>query len=203
MTQARKPIKWPLIEGPIQLDALSEDDFPLLDTFFRRPQDLYYYVPTLVFPRTPAQLRKMMGDWSDYRRFYTFAIRNHGRLAGLLHIDDVDLINGHAEIGIALTDPEARGQGLAARAIRIMVRYAFEELGLVRITARIMDGNVPSQKLFTGLGFVHEGTMRQFVRRSGSHLDMHIYGLLRSDAASLLAAADSGHPAGQDFGRGD
>jgi len=187
MAQTRKQITWPLIEGDTRLDALTEADLPLLDRFFRNPIDLYYYVPTPVFPRTQAQLRKMMADWSDYRRFYTFAIRNGDQLAGMLHMDDVDLVNGHAEIGIALTDPSARGKGLAAQAIRIMLKYAFEELGLVRITARIIDGNEPSRKLFTGLGFVHEGAMRQFVRRGGSHLDMHIYGLLASEWQSGLS----------------
>jgi len=181
MTQTRKQIDWPLIDGDVRLDALTDADLPLLDGFFRRPNDLYYYVPTPVFPRTRAQLRKMMADWSDYRRYYTFAIRSGDLLVGLLHMDDVDQVNGHAEIGIALTDPSARGQGLAGRAIRIMLRYAFEELGLIRITARIIDGNEPSRKLFTGLGFIHEGTMRQFVRRGGSHLDMHVYGLLASE----------------------
>lgn len=201
MSQIKIPAEWPLIDGPILLDALNEADFPMLDGFFRRPQDLYYYVPTPVFPRTAAQLRKMMADWSDYRRNFTFAIRNSGQLAGLLHLDDVDLVNGHAEIGIALTDPAARGRGLAAKAIQVMLRYAFLELGLSRITARIIDGNEPSRKLFNNLGFVHEGTLRQYVLRNGSHLDMHVYGLLRSEWQSLLPTlARSGHSAGQDLG---
>lgn len=201
MSQTKSPIEWPLIDGPIQLDALTEADFPLLDAFFRRPQDLYYYVPTPVFPRTATQLRKMMADWSDNRRNFTFAIRNDGSLSGLLHLDDVDLVNGHAEIGIALTDPSARGRGLSAGAIRVMLRYAFQELGLVRITARIIDGNEPSRKLFTGLGFVHEGTMRHFVLRGGSYLDMHVYGLLRHEWQSFLpATARSGHPSGENLG---
>lgn len=204
MKRFKKQIELPLVGETVYLDALTEDDFRALDSFFRRPQDLYYYIPTPVFPRTAAQLRKMMADWSDFRKNFTFAIRFEDHLAGLLHLDDVDTINGHAEIGIALTDPSMRGRGIAAQAINVMLRYAFLELGLERITARIIDGNEPSKKLFTGLGFVHEGVMRHFVLRGGKYLSMHIYGLIRSDWQSLLPAATlGGHPAGENLGGRD
>ena len=198
MPQSKKKIEWPLTDGTLSLDALLESDLPALEGFFRRPSDLYYYVPTLVFPRTVAQLRKNMTDWSDFRRYYTFAIRQDGVLYGLLHMDDVDWVNGHAEIGIAITEPEARGKGIASKAIRVMLRYAFEELGLNRITARIIDGNLPSMQLFKSLGFVHEGVFRQFVRRGGQFLDLHVYGLLLSDWQSLPIRSDpGGHPTGE------
>lgn len=201
MPQSKKSIEWPLTDGSLILDALQESDLPFLEGFFRRPSDLYYYVPTLVFPRTVAQLRKNMTDWSDFRRYYTFAIRQDGKLYGLLHMDDVDWVNGHAEIGIAITEPQARGKGIASGAIRLMLRYAFEELGLHRITARIIDGNQPSQQLFKSLGFVHEGVIREFVRRGGQFLDLHVYGLLLSDWQSLPARSGSdGHPAGEHLG---
>jgi RimJ/RimL family protein N-acetyltransferase len=204
MPHSSKKIELPLIGDSVILDALSEDDFPSLEGFFRRPQDLYYYVPTPVFPRTAAQLRKMMADWNDLRRNYTFAIRSEGRLVGLLHLDDVDAINGHAEFGIALTEPSARGHGLAAQAIGVMLRYVFLELGLERITARIIDGNEPSIKLFSGLGFVHEGALRHFVLRGGEYLDMHVYGLLRSEWHSFLPmSARSGHTPGNHLRSGD
>ncbi len=204
MPQSKKSITWPLTDGQITLDALAESDLPILQAFFRRPSDLYYYVPTLVFPRTMAQLKKMMADWSDFKRFYTFAIRQDDQLFGLLHMDEVDYVNGHAEIGIAIIEPEARGQGVASRAIRIMLRQAFEEMGLNRITARIIDGNRPSMQLFKHLGFVHEGILRQYVRRGGGFLDLHVYGLLLSDWQSLPALPSStGHSAGQDLGGSD
>lgn len=206
MAKARLPLQLPLTGNRLRLDALQEADLAALDRFFRSSPDLYFYVPTPVFPRTAAQLRKNMADWNDCRQNYTFAIRFRDRLAGLIHLDDVDWVNGRAELGIALTEPEARGKGLAAEAIGLMLAYAFDELRLERITARIIDGNEPSVHLFTGLGFVREGRLRHFVRRGGAFLDMHVFGLLAADWQSLraaAAAASAGEPAGEDLGRPD
>lgn len=203
MAKARLPQDLPLVGRRIRIDALQEADLPLLDGFFRRSEDLYFYVPTPVFPRTAAQLRKNMADWNDCRRNFTFAIRSGDELAGLIHLDDVDLINGNAEIGIAITSPESRGKGLAGEAIRLMLAYAFGELRLERVTARIIDGNEPSMHLFASIGFIHEGQLRHFVRRSGAFLDMHVFGLLASDWQSLGARTAAGEPAGEDLGRPD
>lgn len=203
MAKSRLPQDLPLVGSRIRIDALREDDFAALDGFFRRPEDLYFYVPTPVFPRTAAQLHKNMADWNDCRHNFTFAIRNAGQLAGLVHLDDVDMVNGSAEIGIAITEPAARGQGLAAEAIRLMLAYAFGELRLQRITARIIDGNEPSIKLFTGIGFVHEGRLRSAVRRGGRFLDMHVLGLLASEWLALQMPAAAGKPTGEDLGRSD
>lgn len=198
MARARLPLKLPLTGARISLDALQEADIAALDGFFRRPDQLYFYVPAPVMPRTVAQLRKTMAEWNDCRHNFTFAIRHEGQLAGLVHLDDVDLVNGSAELGIAITEPEARGKGLAAEAIRTMLDYAFGELRLERIMARIIDGNEPSLKLFTGIGFVKEGQMRHVVRRSGAWLDMHVFSLLSSEWASL-SAAESRQAPGQDL----
>lgn len=183
MAKARLPVNLPLQGKRVHLDALNEDDLPVLRSFFRDPAALYYYVPSPVFPRTLAQLRKNMADWHDNRQYFTFAIRAGEQLAGLLHLDSVDYTNGNAEIGIAITNTESRGQGFASEAISLMLDYAFGELRLERITARIIDGNEPSLKLFRGLGFTHEGRLRHFVRRGNSWHDMHVFSILSSEWA--------------------
>ncbi len=184
MAKARLPVNLPLQGKRVRLDALNEEDLAELRSFFRNPASLYYYVPSPVFPRTLTQLRKNMADWHDNRSYFTFAIRAGEQLAGLLHLDSVDYINGNAEIGIAITNTESRGQGFAAEAISLMLDYAFGELRLERITARIIDGNEPSLKLFRGLGFTQEGQLRHYVRRNNNWHDLHVFGLLSSEWAN-------------------
>lgn len=170
------------LQGPrVQLTALNEADLSDLRPFFQDMSSLLYYIPTTARPLNVNQLRKLLDDWNDGIENFVFAVRFQGQLVGLVNLDGLDWPNSHVEIGIALTDPAARGQGLAKEAVSLLIRYCFLELGLHRIWARIVADNSPSLKLFGALGFRHEGTLRQHVLRNGQYRDMHLFSLLRDE----------------------
>ncbi|MET9495740.1 GNAT family N-acetyltransferase [Streptomyces sp. NPDC006552] len=56
------------------------------------------------------------------------------------------------EIGYAI-GPAHRGQGLAARAVRVMAAYAFEELGVARVILELEAENAASVAVATKAGF--------------------------------------------------
>ncbi|CAL9338120.1 hypothetical protein SUDANB120_00211 [Streptomyces sp. enrichment culture] len=56
------------------------------------------------------------------------------------------------EIGYAV-GPAHRGQGLAARAVRVMAAYAFEELGVERVILELEAENAASVGVATRAGF--------------------------------------------------
>jgi UDP-N-acetylglucosamine 2-epimerase (non-hydrolysing) len=56
------------------------------------------------------------------------------------------------EIGYVI-DPSARGQGVAGRAVRLLVDWAFETLRLELIHATVDPANVPSVRLLRRIGF--------------------------------------------------
>lgn len=56
------------------------------------------------------------------------------------------------EIGYAL-GPAHRGRGLAARAVRVMAAYAFEELGVDRVILELEAENASSVGVATRAGF--------------------------------------------------
>jgi RimJ/RimL family protein N-acetyltransferase len=170
----------PLKGSRLVLTALAESDLPVLLPFFQDISALLYYIPTTARPLNAPQLKALVADWNDGIENFVFAVRMQDQLIGLVNLDDLDWPNSHTEIGIALTDSSRRGQGLAAEALQILIDYAFGELGLHRIWARIIEDNVPSVKLFEKLGFLPEGRMRGHVRRRGRFRDMLIYGLVKS-----------------------
>lgn len=170
------------LQGPrLSLTALEETDLPLLLPFFQDMGALTYYIPTTARPLNGHQLRALLSDWNDGIENFVFAVRMDGRPIGLVNLDGLDWPNGHTEVGIALTEGDLRGQGLASEALSLLIRYAFEELGLHRIWARIIEDNQRSIRLFTKLGFLEEGRMRQHVRRRGQFRDMLIFGLVQAE----------------------
>ncbi|HSP90664.1 MAG TPA: GNAT family N-acetyltransferase, partial [Vicinamibacterales bacterium] len=55
---------------------------------------------------------------------------------------------------------EARRRGVATAAARLVIRWAFEELGFERLELATYPGNVTSQRLAESLGFRREGLLR-------------------------------------------
>ena len=172
--------KLPLSGENVRLTSLYTEDLHQLDEFFNNMQSLIYYLPSTVRPFNRNQLEKLLLEWNDGVSCFVFAIRIDNQLAGLINLDDVDWVNSHTEIGIALTDFAERGKGYALEALNLMLDYTFNSLGLHKVWARIIDGNQPSVKLFEQAGFKIEGEMKEHVRRNGEWKSMHIYGLINN-----------------------
>lgn len=77
--------------------------------------------------------------------------------------------------------PGDQGQGHAGEAVARLVRYAFEDRNLRRLTARAGAFNDASVGLLESLGFEREGRLREAAWYRGDHHDMLVYGLLRED----------------------
>ncbi|MEA4890277.1 MAG: GNAT family protein [Clostridiaceae bacterium] len=178
-------IHLPLKGQRVSLTVLEEADLEILRPFFQDMASLTYYIPTTARPLNITQLREMISDWNDGLENFIFAIRYDNQLAGLVNLDDLDWPNSHAEIGIALTNKTLRGQGLAAEALSLLIDYSFNELGLHRLWARIIEDNAPSLRLFGKLGFQQEGLLRDHVRRRGHYRDMIQLSLLRQEWVAL------------------
>ena len=148
------------------LHPLEAADMDRMAPFFARTEALYYYLPDTLLPRNARQVQIMMEDWNDGRENFVFSCRLQGETIGLLTLSALDPISGHAELGIMIAREEARGKGYAAEALGLIMDYAFGELRLHRLYVRVAPDNLPSLKLFQGLGFVQEGRIREIGRAS-------------------------------------
>ncbi|RLI02029.1 N-acetyltransferase [Candidatus Bathyarchaeota archaeon] len=83
-----------------------------------------------------------------------------------------------AEMGYDLLK-EYWGQGYMSEAVQAIIKYGFEELGLVRIEATVDPENIRSIKVLERNGFKHEGTLRKRYYYSGKWRDELFYGLIK------------------------
>ncbi|HPX93885.1 MAG TPA: GNAT family protein [Bacillota bacterium] len=173
--------KNPLKGDRILLAPLTQEDLERVAPFFADAEALYYYLPDLLLPRTSAQLQALMDEWNDGVRNFVFACRYKNEAIGLVTLSDLDYAMGNAEMGIMLISRAWRGRGLASEAVKLALTYAFDELGLHRVYARLAEENLPSLNLFKRLGFTEEGRLREAMRRGGSYLDLIVVGLLENE----------------------
>ena len=97
---------------------------------------------------------------------------------GILFAHDAE--HGRAEIGYAIGQAHW-GKGLAREAVQCMLHYAFTDLDLRRIEARVDARNSASSNLLLQLGFSAEGCLRQWQEA----VNLELYGLLREEWPAL------------------
>ena len=182
------------------LRAPEEADFKAYRHFFAEVSERAYYLEEALLPLNEAQLRTYVSGMNEGDKYLAFSLveKAGGKTVGLVNLDDIDLRSRHAVLGIAITDPSARGQGFAKEGGKLMLAYAFGELNLHRVEISYMEGNDASRALFNSLGFIDEGCRRDLTRRGNSWLDMHIMSLLeeeyfRTEGDHAARIADSPH----------
>lgn len=88
------------------------------------------------------------------------------------------------EIGYAL-NPDFWGRGLIPEAVRELLRYGFEELGLSAIWCGHYDFNDKSRRVVEKCGFIHRFTDRTWVELMGEERTELHYALTREEWQSL------------------
>ncbi|HET6293183.1 MAG TPA: GNAT family N-acetyltransferase [Kribbella sp.] len=81
---------------------------------------------------------------------WAWAIEYDGRFSGTVGLHGVG--GGTGEVGFSVA-PWARGHGVMTAAVKLVVRYAFDELGWTRVTWRAFVGNWASRRVAWKAGF--------------------------------------------------
>jgi len=92
----------------------------------------------------------------------------------------IDRINQNCTLG-ADVHREHRGRGHAKLMWALMLDVCFSELGMHRVALSTAEYNLIAQRLYLGLGFKIEGTMRECVFRNDRFYDGICMYMLRKD----------------------
>ena len=140
-----------------------------------------------VRPLSKAQLVKKYEaqekSADEAKNLYLFTLRtlSDDRLVGVARIAHIEWSIGNASLRLGIGEPRDRRQGYGREALGLLLRYAFNELNLYRVSASLPEYNQPALRLFTEAGFVEEVRQRQAVHRDGRRWDLLRLGLLREE----------------------
>lgn len=83
------------------------------------------------------------------------------------------------QLGTLAVDPTLHGQGVGRAMIDDAIRH-FRADGIRRVELYAESDNAQALAFYQRLGFVHEGTLRDFYKRAGDahYVDEHVLGLL-------------------------
>ena len=95
-----------------------------------------------------------------------FAIMAGDRIVGECKLKGIDLQKRECSMGIHLQNDAVKGQGYGTQAERLLLRYAFEELGMLAVHADAALKNTRSQHVLEKVGFryTHEDDTFKYYR---------------------------------------
>lgn len=105
---------------------------------------------------------------------YNYTILYGGKVVGGCGIK----INQHrdfiGEIGYFL-DEKYWGKGITTRAVKLLEKKGFQELGLKRIEIVMNPENTASERVAIKCGYRKEGTMEKSIKDNNKFFDAHLY----------------------------
>ncbi len=130
-------------------------------------------------PLTGAQFRELIDRDLLSETARVFGIRESGGKAiGVVVLRNIDPVHRGAELHITIGEPDFRGKGYGAEAIRTTVTFAFDRLGLHRIVSTPFADNLPMVRCLRKCGFEQEGLLRDALCINGRFIDVAVMGLI-------------------------
>ncbi len=84
-------------------------------------------------------------------------------------------------MGIGIGERDYWGRGYGTDAMQVLLRYAFDELNLHRVSLGVFEYNTRAIRAYEKAGFVVEGRGPQELHRDGRRWDMIFMGILREE----------------------
>jgi RimJ/RimL family protein N-acetyltransferase/8-oxo-dGTP pyrophosphatase MutT (NUDIX family) len=138
------------------------------------------------FPGTPTRaglaeaVERWHREYADDRSVVNFVIELAGVSGPVGNVEVRRIAPGVGNVSWTTYKPY-RGQRVARRAVRLLVVYAFGELGLERLQAEVDPENRASARVAIRSGFRREGVLRGGAVLQGERRDVAVYGLRRDD----------------------
>lgn len=115
-----------------------------------------------------------------------------GEVVGTTRFGAIALADRRAEIGWTWLAPRAWRTGVNVEAKRLMLTFAFDELGLRRVEFKTDARNDRSRAAIEGIGATFEGVLRKhMVRDDGSARDSAYYSIVDDEWPRVRALLDA------------
>ncbi len=147
-----------------------------LDTEFHRLGD-----DGLAYPKSATQVRERMERDKDGSFDFAIRLRQDDRLIGGIGVWIASWAHGEGWVGIGIGERDCWGKGYGTEAMRLILRFAFDELNLQRVSLGVYAHNPRAIRSYENAGFRREGLVRSDCHRDGQRWDTVFMGILRDE----------------------
>jgi RimJ/RimL family protein N-acetyltransferase len=166
----------PLRDDVIELRPWSDGDVPEIVRCCSDPL-VPRFIPVIPMPYEEADAEQFIERSRTDRDELNLAICDHSaRLLGAIGVS-VKPDPEAAEIGYWLC-PEARGRGIATRALQLLSAWTLREADVARLQLQTDVENVASQAVAERAGFTREAVLRAYMDDRGTRRDSVMFSLI-------------------------
>jgi RimJ/RimL family protein N-acetyltransferase len=177
-----------IIKGKkVLLRAIEIEDLGFLHKWSNDPE-INYMLGGWHFPSSKQDQEKWFNSLSLNSTNQRFAIETEDLgLIGMANIVDLNWKDRNAFHGMLLGDKDMRGKGYGVDTIMAINRYAFEELGLMRLNGSMISYNDSSIGVYTKkCGWQIEGMKKNHYFRKNQWWDEVVVGITKEDYFNLI-----------------
>lgn len=177
----------PVLEGArVRLRAPAAADLPRLAGWYRDPE-LVAPFDRFALDRTEtlaASIRGAPDDPTSLAPRYVIERRGDGAVVGCVGHYRSHPVMELLDVWYLVGEPTARGAGLGAEAVALLVDRLFASSPTARIGISSDVANLASVRLAERLGFRREGTLRDALYHHARWHDVALYGITRPEWAA-------------------
>jgi RimJ/RimL family protein N-acetyltransferase len=129
------------------------------------------------------QYEKLEKQIEEDKNLFHFMIRAKvdDRLIGTALVHRIEWTNGNGYLRLGIGAEQDRRKGYGSQALQMLLRFAFAELNLFRVSAMIPEYNEAAIALVKKFGFVQEVCRRKALERDDHRWDLYVFGLLSDE----------------------
>lgn len=151
----------------IELRYFEPADFEQLIDWVETPEFMIQWAgPSFIFPLNEFQLKEYLKDANQENStalIYSAVQKDTDKLIGHISLANIDRNNRSARVGRVLVGEKGvRGQGIGGQMIHEILKIAFDELQLHRVSLGVFDFNKSAISCYEKEGFKKEGLLRDY-----------------------------------------
>jgi RimJ/RimL family protein N-acetyltransferase len=170
----------PLSDEAVRLRQWTDEDAPEIVRCCSDPL-VPRYIPIIPMPYSLSDAEQFIERSRTPSDKLNLAVAGPaGELFGAIGVS-IQSDPGIAEIGYWLA-PEARGRGLATRALRLLSAWTLRETDIARLQLQTDVENLASQAVATRAGFTREAVLRAYMDNRGTRRDSVMFSIIPGEA---------------------
>ena len=171
-----------LVGDGVELRRHDRANYPLYARWYS-DEEIWRLTSWAAEPMRPEAVERLFEEREKSSMEDSFAIHREGEEEpiGVIGLMNISKAHASADLSVIIGDEEERDKGLGTEAIRVILSYAFEDLGLERVNLSVFEYNEPAISSYEKIGFKKEGRISRAVRRDGAFRDAITMRILASE----------------------
>lgn len=170
----------------IELKNFESSDIEQLISWIDSPELLLQWGgPGFDYPLDEKQLNTYIENANyDHAETFVFKVvyQGTGDVIGHISLGKINRKNKSARVGKVLVGSEnVRGQGIGHLMLMELLKIAFEELQLHRVSLGVFDFNVSAIRCYEKVGFVKEGFLRDTAKNGDDYWSLWEMSILEEE----------------------